>query len=93
MIQNVDAMIETRNAREWERQNPDPFPFYRAAVDQMGNAYTELSNAIKYLSEASEAIDGYTDSYRIDSVREALEGLQDEVERLQQKFKREVKAS
>ena len=87
--QDLDAMIEARNAREWEEQNAEP-------EMPVGDVEAHLSAAIRLLNEAYDKIaaaansaDGFPMADKLDSILYDLENIQNDVE----KYQREVKVA
>ena len=86
--QDLDAMIEARNAREWEEQNAEPEMDVCGVASELGYAWDELEKGYSRLAEACGKAEGFPAEYKIQSLIDRLEDLQDEIREL----KREVSA-
>lgn len=86
--QDLDAMIEARNAREWEEQNAEPEMDVCGVDSQLGYAWDEMEKAYNHLAEAIGIVEDFPVEHKIQSVLDELENLQNEIRKIQ----REVKA-
>ncbi len=85
--QNVSAMIEARNAREWEEQSREPKIDICGVNSELGYAWDALEKGYNRLSEACGLAEGAPMEYRIQSVLNRLEDLQNEIRALQKEVK------
>ena len=87
--QDLDAMIEARNARELEEQNEEPEMDAGGVASELGYAWDELEKGYSRLAEACGRAEGFPAEYKIQSLIDRLENLQNEIRDL----KREVQSA
>lgn len=85
--QDVGAMVEARNAREWEEQSREPKIDICGVNSELGYAWDALEKGYNRLSEACGLAEGAPMEYRIQSVLNRLEDLQNEIRALQKEVK------
>ena len=89
--QDLDAMVEARNAQEWEEINEEPEVPVSLIDSELYDAWCEMSEAYDRMAWACEYADKNQSSRaiynKILSVMNDLENLQGEIE----KMRREVK--
>lgn len=82
----LDAMIESAAASEWERQNTpeiNPFP----VETKLKSAWSAAGECIDKLCEAADLVEGHPFQQKIESVATALEYLQFEITKLRKEVK------
>lgn len=90
--QDLDAMIEARNAREWEEQNAEPVMDVEDVVYWLGIGQDELKDGIAALGTAAQDADGFPAHARIMSLIGDIITIRDEITSLIARTK-EAKAS
>jgi hypothetical protein len=85
--QDVGAMIEARNAQEWEELNAEPeIPVY--LIDsELWNAWCECSDANDRLAWACEYAKGHPFEDKVLSLMDEIEKIQDAIKKLQEEVK------
>ena len=63
--QDVGAMIEARNAREWEELNTFIEPDFEEIDLDMGDALDNLTEACKALADAAKELEYHPYEYRV----------------------------
>lgn len=83
--QDLDAMIEARNALEWEEQN---WEMPAGDVEAQLNAAIRLMNeAYDKIAAAADSAEGFPMANKLDSILYDLENLQNELENYQREVK------
>ena len=90
--QDVGAMIEARNAREWEELNTFIEPDFEEIDLDMGDALDNLTEACKALADAAKELEYHPYEYRVRSLFSDLESIQDDITSLRARLK-EVKSA
>jgi len=85
--QDLDAMYEARCAQDWEDQNREPEMDVCGVDAQLGYAWDEMENAYNHLAEAIGIAEDFPVEYKIQSVLDELENLQNEVRKIQKEVK------
>lgn len=85
--QDLDAMIEARNAQEWEELNAEPeIPVY--LIDsQLWYAWCECSDANDRLAWACEYAKNHPFAAKVESLIDEVEKIQNEIKKLQEEVK------
>lgn len=91
--QDIDAMIEARNAQAWEELNQEPILDTEDVMYQLSGVEDDLKNAMFDLGEAVKAAEGFPVEYRIKSIMDDINRLNDEVISLKARIKEEVKST
>lgn len=91
--QDIGAMIEARNAREWEEANREPEMDPEAVDLSLGDALSELTDACGDLAMAAAEAEGFPYAARIMSLFADLETIQDEITSLRARISEEVKSA
>ena len=91
--QDVAAMVEARNAREWEELNEEPVLDTEEVMYQLAGVEDDFSNAKYDLGEAIKLAEGFPLKYQIESIMDDLNRLNDDIISLKARIKEEVKAS
>ena len=81
-MMNLDAMIEDRNAQEWEDQNREEPTDTTPAINRMADATYPLHEAIRCLHQAAKLIEGDPEEHRIEALAMDLESVSDDIDRL-----------
>ena len=82
--QDIDAMIEARNAREWEEENEAPEIQVSRIASCLGYGWGYISDAINdHLAEACDLAEDTPVWAKIQSVIDRLEGIQEEIKTIQ----------
>ena len=88
--QDVSAMIEARNAREWEELNEEPELLPVSDVEKhLGEAFRLLNESYDRIAKAADYAKDFPLEAKLDSILHDLENLTNDIE----KYRREVKAS
>jgi hypothetical protein len=91
--QDVDAMIEARNAREWEELNEVKELDASEVLLDLDYALDHIQSAKKDLGDAMNEADGFPIKYRIESIFDVLDTLEVEINTLMENLKKEVKSA
>jgi len=91
--QDLDAMIEARNAAEWEEINEEREIDADEIEYQMDECDDDLENALTDLAEAIKAAEGSPEEYRIRSLFSDLEAVRSDVAILKKKILEAVKSA
>ena len=87
--QDLDAMIDARNAREWEEENEEPEIDISRIVSCLGYAWGNISDAINdWLADACDIAEGIPAGAKIQSIIDRLEDIQEEIKTLQREVER-----
>ncbi len=79
---DIDQIIEAEDARIWEEIN-DVDEDLENAIYNLDAGSEHLGQAVDFLTEAADAIrNSNPDAYRIDDLRQAVEDLMNEVDKL-----------
>jgi hypothetical protein len=89
--QDLDAMIEARNAAEWEEINEEREIDADEIEYQMDECDDDLENALTDLAEAINAVEGLPEENRIRSIFEDLTSVRNDVAVLKKKILEAVK--
>lgn len=87
--QDVSAMIEARNAMEWEELNEEPEMPVSDVDSQLGEAFRLLNESYDRIAKAADYAKDFPLEAKLDSILHDLENLTNDIE----KYRREVKAS
>lgn len=85
--QDVDMMVESRNAREWEELNEEPEIPVHLIDSELWNAWCECSDANDRLAWACEYAKDHPIAARIESLMDGIETIQAEIKKLQEEVK------
>ena len=91
--QDVGAMIEARNAREWEDQENRPELDCYGVYYKLGAALDCVSDAGGILAKAEKQADGFPVAHRIGALADDVANLTDAIERIRKELMREVKSA
>ena len=86
----VQALKEAEDARIWEELNaPDPYEKQmRDAAIEMRQAYDQINKAENFLMEAVAAVSETPMEDKVNSLLEALEDLNCDINMLQEKYRK-----
>ena len=90
--QDIDAMIEARNAREWEEQNKVAEPDYAEIEMHISDALDYLRETMMALADAMVEAKDSPEEARIRSLVDDIESLQNDAASMRARMK-EVKSA
>jgi len=85
----LDSMYEARCAADWEAQNEEKQMDVGMAINFLTFALDSSLEASGYLGQAMEVAEGFPVKYRIESIFDELETLQDEIRGIKGDLERE----
>lgn len=91
--QDVAAMVEARNAAEWEELNEEPVLDKEEIFYDLTDALDDLLQCLKSIGEAAKVADGFQERHELLSLFDDGETYQTEVENMIAKFKKEVRSA
>ena len=77
--QDLDAMIEARNAREWEEQNTFAEIDYAEIDTGLEDALDSLGDTYQAIADAANEAEGSPDAFKIRSLLGDLEVIRDDL--------------
>lgn len=91
--QDVGAMIEARNAREWEAQNTFIAPDYKEIDTELEDALESLKTAYQAIADAAREAEGIPGEYRISSLLGDIDVIRDDITSLKARLREEAKSA
>jgi len=91
--QNLDAMIEARNAREWEELNKTVKPNYTEIDEGLDEALDGLKDTYQAIADAALEANGSPNEYRISALLIDLDNIRDELTSLKNRLREEAKSA
>ena len=91
--QDIGAMIEARNAREWEEQNTFVEIDYAEVDTGLEDALDSVKTAYQAIADAANEAEGSPEAYRIRSLLGDLDVIRDDLISLRAMIQKEVKTA
>lgn len=91
--QDLDAMIEARNAREWEELNAFAEIDYAEIDTELEDALDSLKDSYQAIADAANEAEGSPDAYKIRSLLGDLDVIRDDLISLRANLKKEVRSA
>ena len=91
--QDLDAMIEARNAREWEELNAFAEIDYAEIDTELEDALDSLKDSYQAIADAANEAEGSPDAYKIRSLLGDLDVIRDDLISLIANLKKEVRSA
>ena len=91
--QDLDAMIEARNAREWEELNAFAEIDYAEIDTELEDALDSLKDTYQALADSANEAEGSPDAYKIRSLLGDLDVIRDDLISLRANLKKEVRSA